>query len=276
MQTASADTLHTGSSKAAANTSSSGRQSVAYAPPDIDFSSAYKAITDAVAEDGNTFFGHEGADYPALGLTNRPENHDGPEINFRPVRKKNQWYSKPVLQTGSNEGTNDSWALEEGDHVVPGLMENGKPVHAIIDANMAALIMAAENEHTADFRFAAEGILTAGDTWLRNNLRTLGHNGEFGPSGTKDDVIARAEEGINPPLKTALGLTGVEDFEWANLGAYYLRACTQTEKRDDNDWHSFDTDKAEMDDRVNHTTTIGDTEIGTHPSADVIDFSEVE
>ena len=249
------------------------------------FRESYKAITDAVTEnDPAAFFGRDDYAYPTLGFTTKPRNHDGPDIEFNAEEREAEegengaeagWFVAPERDTDSDEGVNDSWALGEGDHLVPGELDNAKPVHAVIDAPMAASIMAAENEHTADYRYAAAGILEAADAWLDANLDTLGDEGEFGPAADEDAATALAEAAINPALQAHLGLTGVGGFSWANLGGYYGIACSQTEERDTNDWHSFGHVRAELDDRVNHTITAGDTEIGAHASADVIDFAEV-
>ncbi len=275
MHNTASDSGKAQSSKANANGFSGAGQKQTYAPPAFVFDTGYNALADATAENGAAFFGRAEYAYPTLGFTTTIRNHDGPEINFRTVRKQNQWYSKPILETPSQEGDNDSWALDTGNHLVPNLQEQGKPVYSVISAPIAAQIIAAENEHVADYRYAKSKILDVADNWLTREVRRYGHNGEFGPSRTKDDVIALAEAGINPPLKAAIGLTGVEDFTWANIGAYYKHAADQTQKRDENDWHSFDSDETVLDDRVNKTTTAGTTEIGTHGSADVIDLTEV-
>jgi hypothetical protein len=244
MQNIASESGKAQSSKANANSVSGAGKT--YAPPAYVFGEGYSALTDAVAENGDSFFVRaDETAYPTLGFTTTIREHDGPEIEFNEEeRDTDQWYVRPTKSS---------------------------------DAQMAAQIIAAENEHVADYRYAAANVLDVADAWLGANLNQLGPNndGEFGPAGSEDDAIALAEAAIDPALKAAIGLTGVADFTWANIGAYYRHAADQTQKRDENDWHSFDSDETVHDDRVNKTTTAGATEIGTHGSADVIDLTEV-
>lgn len=239
----------------------------------------FLAITNPVAESGAAFYGHDTVDFPALGFTTRIAAHDGPDIDYG----ISDGVATPTLIAGSDEGSNDSWALAEGTHIVPDETINDKPIHVIISAAIAADILTAEQEHVNDYQYAKGQILDRADDWLQENL------GEesFGPvvAGADATEVEEEEEGdpledlvdnfLNAGLQEHLGLTGVADFEWANIGSYYRQAADQTEKRDESGWHSFGNDDEEQENRILRTITTGDSEVNTHDSASVIDLTEV-
>jgi hypothetical protein len=269
--------------RAAADIASPGTQAVAYPAPRVLFGEGFNALSDPEVEnDPGTFFGRDQYSYPSLGFTTKVHDFEGPDIDFQTEElEENEdydagWYATPKRNGYSDIGENDSWALGQGDHIVPGLQENAKPVHAIISNPMAVDILAAEQEHVNDYEYAFDEIMDKADDWLNDEMKKLGDGGEFGPAESSDEAIELVEKAIDPALKAHLGLVGVNDFGWANVGSYYRKAADQTEERDENDWHSFGRNEAELGDRVNHTITAGTTEIGAHPSSEVIDLSQVQ
>jgi hypothetical protein len=140
-----------------------------------------------------------------------------------------------------------------------------------VSGEMAARILAAENEHDDDFRYAKTQILDAADAAIPAFL----DGKSYGPADSEEDAQGLADAALNTHLQDALSLTGVEDFEWANIASYYVRAANMTGKRDDSAWHDFGHETRVEANRVVHEITTGDTEIGTHPAADVIKLDEL-
>lgn len=229
------------------------------------------AITSPTREDAATFYGHDEVVHPALGFTTTIREHDGPDIDYGFNDGPEGRRATPTKTDDSNEGTNDSWSLAEGTHQVPGVQVDNKDLYVILSDEIAADVEAAEEEHVDDYRYAKEQILDRADAWLGANLGDR----HFAAGESDDELEGQVDAYINNRLKPHLGLTGVDDFHWANILAYYKRAADQTEKRDDEGWHSFGNEDEILGDRINRTITTGDSEVGTHGSADVVDLSEV-
>jgi hypothetical protein len=232
------------------------------------------AIAAAVAEQGDTFFGRDQYSYPSLGFTTKVKDHDGPEIDYKTEEDdEGKWTASPELTGTSEEGTNDSWALAAGTHAVPAELVSGKPLFVRVDADMASSIKDAEDEHNADYKYAKEQILDKADAWLQNGAN-LSDN-EYGPEDSEEKAEALVDADINPALKAHLGLTGVADFEWANIGSYYALASNMTDARDTAGWHDFDHTETEEADSVIREITKGDSEVGSHASSDVVILADV-
>lgn len=231
----------------------------------------FQAISAPVAENGADFYAHDDVDYPALGFTTKLEDTEGPDIEYGITdmddgRKK----AKPTITSESDEGTNSSWALAEGTHLVDGEQENDKQLYLILSAEIAAKVLQAEEEHVSDYRYAREQILDKADDWMNDNVGER----EF-IADTEDNVSQEVDNYLNAGLKAHLGLVNVEDFEWVNIDSYYKRAANLTDTRDEKGWHTLGEADEELGDRVNRTITTGTSEIGNHSSADLIDLTKL-
>lgn len=236
----------------------------------------HNALVDVTVEDGAAFYAHnDETAYPSLGWTSRVRDHEGPDIDYGAVEAEGgggQWTATPTFDAdASDEGTNDSWALGEGDHDVA-----GQEIDAVrVNDQRAPEIAAAENEHVADYRYAYAQVIERADAWLDDFLGER----SYGPADSEEAVQALVDNDLSARLREHLGLTGIAeaDFDWVNLHAYYGRASSQTNKRDENGWHSFDENNVEEANRTIAVVVQSDTTaIGNHASADVIDLSEVE
>jgi hypothetical protein len=235
-----------------------------------NYDGVVRAIANPIVVDAQQFYSLDEVVYPTLGFTTKPKGNEGPDIDYNIEDVEGKKKAKPKWETKADEGTNESHCLAAGTHQVPGEKENGKDVYIRLDDQIAKSVKDAEEEHNKDFRYAAEQVLTAGENYLEDNI--IGK--EFGGFETEDEVMEAVDKKINEELG---GQLGIPEFDWVNLPSYYIKACYQTEKRDTEEWHTFDNElESETEDKITYKITGEGTEINQHAASEIIDLTKIE
>lgn len=171
-----------------------------------------------------------------------------------------------------------------GANVAAGLLEEWRKgcdrVYFVMPLDIALLNLAAEKEHCDDFIRAYSLTLGA----LQDAL-DLVDGRVMGPSKTAREAEALVEKAIDDQIPQALKALGRNASLW---GPKYLQICDKSKQRDTSNWHSWGLELIEAKDVPSLTTyyltgqqreekgrvylkfTRGQTQIGTHPSTEVV------